>query len=254
MLPLWLSEHLPTAFTFMLMAGVTATGCVVRGFSGFGAGLLMAPVFSLVMAPTDVVVVILFLNLLTTIQLLPGSLRSVDWGLVARLFVPTILGMPIGLMLLHFVEPIVMRKTVAIIVILAATVLLIGWVYRGPSGRLQDVIVGASSGFLTAIGGVGGPPVILYLLSMPHMSPSVVRAVCVVFFSLTQISTLIPLGLTGSMTSKQAVTVVLLLPISVIASMVGTYLHVWSVGRHQASVRQASLVLLLVIGVAALLL
>lgn len=254
MLPAWLLEYLPTLPAFALMAGVTATGCVIRGFSGFGAGLLMAPVFSLVMTPTDVVVVILLLNLLTTAQLLPSALRSVDWGLVFRLFIPSILGLPIGLALLHLVEPAVMRKLVATVVTLAASVLLAGWVYRGPSGRLQDVIVGSTSGFMTAIGGIGGPPIILYLLSMPRISPSVVRAVCVVFFSLAQIVTLIPMSLTGSTTVWQAVTVVLLLPFAVLASMVGTCLHIWSVGRHQALVRRASLILLLAIGITAFIL
>ena len=147
-----------------------------------------------------------------------------------------------------------MGSSSATVVTLAASVLLVGWVYKGPSGRLQDVIVGSTSGFMTAIGGIGGPPVILYLLSMPRISPSVVRAVCVVFFSLAQIVTLIPMTLAGSTTLKQATTVGLLLPIAILASMVGTYLHVWSVGRHQAVVRRASLILLLAIGVTAFLL
>lgn len=227
---------------------------MIRGFSGFGTGLLMAPVFSLLMAPTDVVVVILLLNLLTTIQLLPSALRSVDWGLVFRLFIPSILGLPVGLALLHSVEPVMMRKLVAIVVTLAASILLAGWVYRGPDGRWQDVLVGSASGFMTAIGGIGGPPIILYLLSIPRISPSVIRAVCIVFFSFAQIITLVPLSLTGSTTLKQLAIVALLLPVAILASIAGTHLHVWSIGRHQARVRQASLMLLLAIGITAFLL
>ena len=124
----------------------------------------MAPVFSLLMSPTDVVVLVLSLNLLTTFQMLPDALRNVDWRLVARLFVPSLLGLPIGLAMLHMVDPAVMRKTIAVIVILVALLMLAGWHYRGRRGLVQDTAAGALSGVMTAIAGIGGPPVILYIV------------------------------------------------------------------------------------------
>ena len=245
---MWLLDSLPSLTSFGVLGAATLVGCLMRGFSGFGAGLLMAPVFSLVMSPTDVVVIVLLVNLLTTIQMLPGALRHVDWVLVLRLFIPSLLGLPIGLAMVHVVDPAAMRKLIAFVVTLIAILMLGGWYYRGRRGRVQDVAVGSLSGVMTAIGGIGGPPIILYLLSIPRLPATVLRAVCLVYFSLGQIATLIPLAVTGSINTMRITYVLALLPVAILASVIGSLLHTWSLGKHQGRVRQASLIILLIIG------
>lgn len=251
MIPDWAMQALPTLPVFAVLAGATFVGGLMRGFTGFGAGLLMAPVFSLLMPPTHVLVVILLLNLLTTIQMLPDALRIVDWKLVMRLFLPSLLGLPVGLAMLHMVDPVIMRKTVGVVVTLVAVLMLAGWYYKGRRGMLQDTLTGAVSGFMTAIAGIGGPPIILYLLSIPGMSSSVLRSVSLVYFSFAQVATLTPLAIGGSLRVEHAVYLAVLMPVSIIASMLGTWLHRWSVGRQQNYVRVASLYLLLFTGLAA---
>jgi uncharacterized membrane protein YfcA len=247
----WVMQVLPPLPVFAVLAGATFVGGIMRGFTGFGAGLLMAPVFSLLMSPTQVLVVILLLNLLTTIQMLPDAVRIVHWKLVFRLFLPSLLGLPVGLAMLHMVDPVVMRKTVGVVVTVVAVLMLAGWYYKGRRGPLQDTLTGAVSGFMTAIAGIGGPPIILYLLSIPGLSSSVLRSVSLVYFSFAQVATLTPLAISGSLSIEHAVYVAVLLPVSVIASMLGTWLHRWSVGRQQNYVRVASLYLLLFTGLAA---
>lgn len=245
----WGAISLPELSALTMLGAVTFFGCMMRAFSGFGAGLLMAPVFSLVLPPTDVVVIVLLLNLLTTIQMLPGALSRVDWPLVIRIFLPSLLGLPVGLAMLHLVDAAVMRRLVGTVVALAALLMLGGWYYRGRRGKLQDSITGALSGFMTAIGGIGGPPVILYLLSIPNIAPSVLRAVFLVFFSLVQIATLVPLAAVGHVGMQQAVYILVLLPVAVVASLVGAALHKWAMGKPQERFRQACLTLLLSIGI-----
>ncbi len=244
-------SSVPSLSIYAALAGTTFMGSVMRGYSGFGAGLLMAPVFSLLMPPTDVVVLVLGLNLLTTFQMLPEALRHVDWRLVLRLFIPSLLGLPIGLAMLHMVNAVVLRKTVAVIVILVALLMLAGWHYRGRRGPIQDALAGALSGFMTAIGGIGGPPVILYMLSDRSLPLAVMRAVSLVYFSLAQVATLGPLALSGSLTAQQGVYILILLPAAVLASLLGAQLHRWSMGKHQEQIRTVSLYMLLAIGVTA---
>ncbi|RTZ43286.1 sulfite exporter TauE/SafE family protein [Candidimonas sp. SYP-B2681] len=251
MIPDWALEQLPSLSIFAELASATFVGSLMRGYSGFGAGLLMAPVFSLLMSPTDVVVLVLGINLLTTFQLLPGALRTVNWRLVWRLFIPSLLGLPIGLGMLHMVDAAVMRKLIAFIVILVSLLMLIGWHYKGRRGLIQDSLAGALSGFMTAIGGIGGPPVILYMLSDRSLPLAVIRAVSLVYFSLAQVVTLAPLAVGGSLTLRQGVYIVVLLPAAVVASLLGAQLHRWSMGKHQERVRFISLFMLLAIGVTA---
>ena len=48
MLPDWFVAGLPALPDFVVLATVSLLAGVMRGFAGFGSGLLMAPVFSLV--------------------------------------------------------------------------------------------------------------------------------------------------------------------------------------------------------------
>src|SRR3546814_141771 len=251
MIPDWVLQALPSLPVFAVLAGATFAGCLMRGFTGFGAGLLMAPIFSLLMPATTVLVVILLLTLLTTIQMLPDALRIVDWKMVLRLFLPSLLGLPVGLATLHILDPVVMRKTVAVVVTVVAVLMLAGWYYKGRRGPLQDTLTGAVSGFMTAIAGIGGPPIILYLLSIPSLSPSVLRSVCLVYFSLAQVATLTPLAIGGKLSVEHVVYVAILLPVSVLASMLGTRLYRWAVKRPQNHMRVVSLYVLLFTGLAA---
>lgn len=252
-MPDWILQLLPPLAVFAALAGATAVGSAMRAFSGFGAGLLMAPIFSLLMPPADVVVLVLSLNLLATFQLLPEALRHVDWRLVLRLFIPSLLGLPIGLAMLHLVDATIMRKTVALIVILVASLMLAGWYYQGRRGVIQDSLAGAISGVMTAIAGIGGPPVILYMLSDRSLPLTVMRAVCIVYFSLAQIATLTPLAFGGFVTAQHGVYILSLLPAVILGNLLGVYLHHYSIGKHQALLRKISLLLLLLIGVTSLL-
>ncbi|WP_298012144.1 sulfite exporter TauE/SafE family protein [uncultured Castellaniella sp.] len=244
-----LLQAAPSLHVYLALASITLLGGVMRGFSGYGSGLLMAPVFSLLLAPADVVVIILLLNLLTSLQLMPVFLRRVDWRLTFRLFVPSLAGLPVGLYFLHGVDAMILRRIVAFLVILVAVLMLSGWHYRGRRGVFQDGVVGVSSGFMTAVGGIGGPPVILYLLSDHTLSASVFRAVCLTYFSLGQVATLIPMSAGGIVTGHQLINVVLLLPVAMLANFLGAFLHRWAEGRNQALFRRVSLLFLLATGV-----
>lgn len=251
MMPEWLLLQLPSLSAFAVLATATFVGSAMRAFSGFGSGLLMAPVFSLLMTPTDVVVVVMGINLLTTLQMLPEALRNVDWRLVLRLFIPSLLGIPIGLAMLHMVDPALMRKMVSATVVLVALLMLAGWHYRGRRGRVQDTSAGVLSGFMTAIGGIGGPPIILYMLSDRSLPIAVMRSVCLVYFSFGQLATLLPLAVGGSLTVQQGVYILVLLPIAVMAALIGVALLRWSMGKRQEQVRRISVLILLAIGIVA---
>lgn len=252
-MPDWFLAGLPSAPDFTILATITFVAGVMRGFSGFGSGLLMAPVYSLVLPPADMLAVILLLNLLTVFQILPGALRAVNWKLVMRLFIPSLLGVPLGVAMVHSVDPAIMRKTVAFIVIAVALIMLRGWYYDGRRGVIQDTAAGALGGFMTSIAGIGGPPLILYLLSDRSVTPTVFRAVMIVFLFFGQVATLVPLSISGSFNLHQIAFVAVLLPVFVISTLLGTVLHRRTASKHQARARRICLVFLLVTGVLAFL-
>lgn len=232
-------------WTYVVLCAVTALAGIMRGFSGFGSGLLMAPVFSLVMPPTDVVVLILTLNLMTTFQLTREAVRFAQWPLVRRLFFPSLAGIPIGLGLIHFLEPSLIRKVIAALVIVLSLALLSGWRVKAQRSKVSDAATGLLSGALTSLAGIGGPPVILYLLSDKELSSRTTRATCLVFFFLAQIAILVPLGVNGAVGRQQILSMAILLPAYMLGNWLGLRAHLWSAGRFQRLGYQMSLLILL---------
>lgn len=161
---LWASLF-PTTLMFVVMVLTTVADGTMRAFAGFGGGLLLAPVFSLYLSPQDVVVVVVLLNFASTFQLLPGMWKDVDWPLNWRMLPSALIGIPLGGLLFAGLDPSLLRRLVALVVILLSIVLLTGWYYKGPRGRVQDGVAGITSGILTSIAGIGGPPFVLYMLS-----------------------------------------------------------------------------------------
>jgi uncharacterized membrane protein YfcA len=233
--------------SMMVLCIVALMAGIMRGFSGFGGGLLIAPVYSLFLKPTDVVVLVIVLNLLTTAQLLPDMLRNIRWPIVFRLLIPALIGVPVGVTMLHLVDPLFMRRTIAAIVTAMAVLLLLGWSYQGNRGRTQDCLVGLAGGFLTSIGGVGGPPVILYLLSDMKLPPHAFRAVTLMLFFLLQILTLAHIGMLGAITKTQGIYVLVLLPVYVLAHWLGASAY-RRFGHQQEGFRRIALWFLLMVG------
>src|SRR3546814_19351336 len=106
-------------------------------------------------------------------------------------------------------------------VVILVFLMLAGWHYRGHRGLAQDALAGGLSGLMTAIAGIGGPPVVLYMLSDRKLAHVTMRAVCIIYFSLGTLATLAPLAIGGSLTVQQGVWTLILLPVAMGASLLG---------------------------------
>jgi uncharacterized membrane protein YfcA len=74
---------------------------------------------------------------------------------------------PIGTYFLVKIDPPVMRRVIAAVVILFSLLLLRGWRYSGSPRVSTSLGLGAFSGSMVGATSMGGPPVILYLLAGP---------------------------------------------------------------------------------------
>ena len=85
-------ELLSTEFQIAL-AVATAAG-MMRGFAGFGSGMLMAPIFAILFGPVETVAVIILMESVVTVQLMPGVRHEIDWRFVLPMGVAAMLLMP----------------------------------------------------------------------------------------------------------------------------------------------------------------
>ena len=242
---LW-HQLFPSVTVFLWLSLAVLIAGTVRSFTGFGGGLVLAPLFSLFMAPADMVVVLL-LNFAISVQTLPQTWNTTNWKMVWSVSIPALLGIPLGVWLIEWLDPVVTRRFIGVIVAGLAAILLIGWQYNGARGRLQDWFVGLTSGALTAMAGVGGPPLVLYFLSDKTITPVVLRSFFMMFFAFIQLSTMVVFLYKDLINTKQMLYSASFMPVYFLSAMLGSYL--FSRALHRAAlINRLSLWFLLVVG------
>lgn len=222
---------------------------MLRGFSGFGAALVMAPGFALVIEPKAGIGLITLLNVASAVQLFLPSLRQVRWDLVRPLSIGACLAYPAGLALLVVLDALVIRRTIGATVVACALLLLSGYRLKGGFTTLRSAAAGALSGALNGLTGAGGPPTILYLLSGDD-PPLRTRANFIVFFTVMQAVAIPQLMYASVVTAKLAVEAALLPPIYMAATHVGVRLFPLA---SPILYRRIAIAILIALGVASLL-
>lgn len=243
---LW-HQLFPAIDVFIWLSVAVLIAGTVRSFTGFGGGLVLAPLFSLFMPPADMVVVVLLLNFVISLQTLPQTWHTTNWKMVWSVSIPALVGVPLGVLLIEWLDPIVTRRFIGVIVAGLAAIMLIGWQYNGARGRLQDWFVGLTSGTLTAMAGVGGPPLVLYFLSDKTITPVVLRSFFMMFFAFIQLSTMAAFLYKDLINTKQILYSVSFMPVYFLSAVLGGYL--FSRAHHRAAlIKRLSLWFLLIVG------
>ena len=84
------------ALSFLAAAAVAVVAGMVRGFAGFGAAMMMTPVFSALYGPETGIALCLLLEIAVALPLLPRAVKYVDWRRIGLLMVAAVAGAPIG--------------------------------------------------------------------------------------------------------------------------------------------------------------
>ncbi len=242
----------PSLAVFAALALIVFLAGTIRAFTGFGSGLVMAPTFSYFMSPSDVVAVMVLLNFVTTIQMLPGIWKHINWKLVMSISIPGVMGVPIGIALIQWLDPLLIRKMISILVATLAILMLVGWQYQGIRDTKRDWAVGLFSGTLNGVAGVGGPPLVLYLIAAKDISPQVFRSFFMGYFAFIQIMTLTMMLLNGTLNMAQVAYTGSFLPVYILSTIVGTYLFNKALKNHAHLVKRVALWFLLCVGVVTL--
>lgn len=151
--------------SFLIAAGVAVIAGMVRGFAGFGAAMVMTPVFSALYGPAVGITLCLLLEIVVVLPLLPRVVPHVDWRRIGLLLVAAAAGVPFGNFVLTRIDPQPMRWAISAIVLTAVALLASGWRYGGPPRTPATLVAGLISGFLNGLSGMAGPPIAFYYLA-----------------------------------------------------------------------------------------
>jgi uncharacterized membrane protein YfcA len=147
--------------------GIAAIAGVVRGITGFGGAMVMTPPLALLFGPALVVPVVLLLESVAAAPMLMQTRHQVRWRVIGPIVAAACATAPLGAYVLVVADPQVLRRAIAGIVIVFSLLLLRGSRYAGRQRLGTSIGLGALSGAMAGATSIGGPPIILYLLSGP---------------------------------------------------------------------------------------
>ena len=88
-----------------LLVGTAFVAGTVRGFSGFGSGLVFLPIAAQVLSPFQALTTVVIADLLGAVPNVPRAVRDCNKGDVLRLLAGLAVALPLGIWTLTFVEP-----------------------------------------------------------------------------------------------------------------------------------------------------
>jgi uncharacterized protein len=143
----------------LLLPFVLATffGGFVSGFSGFAMGLVVSGIWLHIITPVQTAALIAGYGLLTQGYGIAKLRHELSWPNIWPLTLGTAIGIPIGVMLLTYINPSVLRFGVGALLVLYAIYNLV----RPPINPLKigvpaDIAIGISNGLLGGLTGLGG--------------------------------------------------------------------------------------------------
>ncbi|MHB1134109.1 MAG: sulfite exporter TauE/SafE family protein [Chloroflexota bacterium] len=209
-------ELTPAAFAIVMLAAIA------QGVTGFGFGLVLVPLFSLLYDPKTAVMVSLSLGFLSKLPILWLDRGHVQWRLIAPLTVTSLVGNALGTQVLLFASGPALRLAIGLIVAVLAGLQFCNFRVKIRREGLATVLVGLISGTLTGATSMGGPPVVLFGVNQRWAKESI-RANMVALSSLTFGFSAGLIAASGAF-SRELVTLELwLLPAVALGLLVGNY-------------------------------
>lgn len=200
--------------------GVTFVAGLMRGFAGFGSAMLMAPIFAILFGSAEMIVTVVAIELVVSLQLFPQVRGHADWKILAPMSIAACAAMPLGVWLLASVDKNTIVTGVSAIIVAFVLMMWSGWKYTGRRSPWASATVGAVSGAMMATTSVGGPPVLIYLLS-GNDKPAVHRANIVTYYFLTQFLLIVIVLATGVAGWDALARAVVLFPMMVLGAWAG---------------------------------
>ena len=201
----------------------TAIAGIMRGYSGFGTAVILAPVYSLLWGPRAGIPVMLLMELVVSVQLLPGAIKDADRRVVLPLAAAAALATPLGAWILLSADGDALRRFIGGFVLVFGLLLMSGWRYHGSRPLPLNLAVGTAAGLLKGATGMSGPPVILYLLAGLEEARRH-RANLILFFATIAIVSTVPPLLGGLIDLAVLLRLAVLLPVMALSVPIGARL------------------------------
>lgn len=221
-----------SAETLAAAVAIAFLAAACQSLTAFGFALVTVPLLSLAWEVKPAVVTSTLLGTLILLPLLYEVRGRVPIGRVVPLFVGSLAGIPLGLLILERIDAVALEVVVASLVVVAGLL-----IYLSPELRLGrplmplSVLVGGLSGALRAATSMGGPPIVLYVLTFEREVERF-RATLLAAFLPTSLVTVGALAIAGRVDGDVLLIAVAAQPAVALGSLTGR----WARGRVSEAV------------------
>ncbi|HYS87799.1 MAG TPA: sulfite exporter TauE/SafE family protein [Bradyrhizobium sp.] len=144
-----------TVLGFFLLA--TFIGGLTSGLAGFAMGLVVSGIWLHIITPIQTATLIVGYGLLTQSYAIWKLRHALSWRNVAPFIVGGAIGVPIGTMLLTYINPAYLRTGIGLLLVLYSTYSLVRPVFKPVQSRVPaDVGIGFLNGLLGGLTGLTG--------------------------------------------------------------------------------------------------
>ena len=229
---------------FFLLAAFL--GAVTTGVAGFAMGLVVSGIWLHILTPVQTVTLMVSYSVLLQGYGVWKLRHALAWRRVAPFIVGSVIGVPIGAMLLEHIDPAYLRTGVGLVLLLYSVYYLARPVLEPVQGGTPaDIVIGFLNGVLGGLTGLVGIVVVIWC-QLRGWPKDVQRTVFQPVIITTSAMTAVWLGASGAVTADTAKLFLLGLPMLLAGTWVGMRLY----GRlDEASFRKVVLILLLLSGI-----
>ena len=212
------------ALSWVGLAATTFAAALLQAASGFGFAILAAPLFLPFVGPSQAVQLVIILTTALTVVVLRGLGDAIARGLLLRLLLGSLVGLPFGLIAFRWADPALVRGVIGSTVLVFAAALALSRRRRAAPLLMltpaRDLAAGAVSGLATALVGMSGPPVLIYLL-FAGAAPRTVRATLLAFFGISYLATLLAHAAFVGVPAATWISAAILVPFALLGGLVG---------------------------------
>jgi uncharacterized membrane protein YfcA len=173
----------------IVIAIVFITG-IVRGFAGFGSGMIIGPSTAAFFGPQMALIMITIMDAIPTLTLVWSARRDVNWKELIPILIGYAVLAPLGIWLLVTGDATALRWFISISILIAVAILWSGWKYKGSRSAPVSFSFGALGGFMGAAAALPGPAVLVYWLASTARAITV-RANMIYYLFLTDLIVII---------------------------------------------------------------
>lgn len=197
---------------------------ILQTSTGFGFSIMATPFLLLLFDAREAIQINLILSLVISCALILKIKKDIDWGIVKRYMIGSLVGLPAGIITFRLINMSHLKIVIGLLIIVLTILLMVN--FRITQTVRRDFLVGGLSGMLTTSIGMPGPPLLLYF-SGTHTSKETLRSTTLAFYLFIYFVSLVLQIIFAGSSKDIWVTSVQALPIVVIGLFIGQMIFKW---------------------------